>query len=154
MMYFMSDYLSNLFSLDGRVALVTGGSSGIGAAIGRALAAAGARVVLLARQDGQLAAAVSAIGQAGGQAGRVCADLSDRKAIPAACARVRELFGPPDILVNAAGVNIRPTLPRLSVAEWDLSLELNLTAPFLLGQEFGPAMAGWPARPAITSPAS
>ena len=138
----MPDYLSSLFSLEGRVALVTGGSSGIGAAVGRALAGAGAAVVLLARQEGLLGAAVAAIGQAGGQAARVCADLSDRAAIPAACDRVRELFGPPDILVNAAGVNIRPPLPRLTTAEWDASLELNLTAPFLLGQEFAPAMAG------------
>jgi gluconate 5-dehydrogenase len=55
------------------------------------------------------------------------------------------VFGEPDILVNAAGVNIRPPLGELSMQDWDTSLAVNLTAPFLLGQEFGPAMAarGW-----------
>jgi gluconate 5-dehydrogenase len=54
-------------------------------------------------------------------------------------------FGPPDILVNCAGVNVRPPLASLSVADWDLTMAVNLTAPFLLGQRFGPLMAarGW-----------
>src|SRR6266702_7401858 len=61
---------------------------------------------------------------------------------PAALTR---MSGSPNILVNAAGVNIRPPLAQLAQAEWDRTLEVNLTAPFLLGQEFGPAMAaqGW-----------
>lgn len=141
----MPDYLASLFSLEGRVALVTGGSSGIGAAMARALARAGARVVLLARQEGPLAAAVDAIRRHGQEAASVSADLADRSAIPAACDRVRSAFGPPDILVNAAGVNVRPPLDSLTVTDWDTSLEVNLTAPFLFGQQFGPAMAerGW-----------
>lgn len=55
------------------------------------------------------------------------------------------MFGEPDILVNCAGVNIRPPLPMLTVPQWDRSLAVNLTAPFLLGQQFGPPMAarGW-----------
>jgi gluconate 5-dehydrogenase len=54
-------------------------------------------------------------------------------------------FGPPDILVNCAGINLRPPLGSLSVEDWDTTMAVNLTAPFLLGQRFGPAMAerGW-----------
>jgi len=141
----MTDYLHRLFSLDGRVAVVTGGSSGIGKAMASALACAGARVVIVARQPAALDEVVSEIRSAGGQAGRVRADLGDRAAVGRACEAVRAVFREPDILVNAAGVNIRPPLAQLAQAEWDRTLEVNLTAPFLLGQEFGPAMAaqGW-----------
>jgi NAD(P)-dependent dehydrogenase (short-subunit alcohol dehydrogenase family) len=141
----MSDYLDRLFSLDGRVAVVTGGSSGIGRAMARALAAAGARVVLVARQASALDLAVAEIKSAGGTADRVSADLGDRARMAKACEDVSGKFGEPDILVNAAGVNIRPPLAQLTLDDWDRSLEVNLTAPFLLGQRFGAAMAarGW-----------
>src|SRR5262249_37295061 len=71
----MTEYLERLFSLNGRVAVVTGGSSGIGKAMGRALAAAGARVVLIARRASRLEQAVAEIRSAGGTADRVSADL-------------------------------------------------------------------------------
>ena len=59
--------------------------------------------------------------------------------------RAAEVFGEPDILVNCAGVNLRPPLGSLSFPDWDTSIAVNLTAPFLLGQRFGPSMAarGW-----------
>jgi NAD(P)-dependent dehydrogenase (short-subunit alcohol dehydrogenase family) len=141
----MSDYLDRLFSLDGLVAVVTGGSSGIGKAMACALAAAGARVVLVARQAPALDRAVAEIKSAGGTAGRVSADLGDRAAMGQACDDMSGKFGEPDILVNAAGVNIRPPLAQLTLDDWDRSLQVNLTAPFLLGQRFGAAMAarGW-----------
>jgi len=141
----MTSYLEGLFALKGRIAVVTGGSSGIGQAIARALAGAGASVVIVARQAAALDQAVAEIRAAGGDAGRVSADLGDRTEIGPACDRIEAAFGAPDILVNAAGVNIRPPLHELTAAEWDRSLELNLTAPFLIGQRFGPAMAsqGW-----------
>ena len=141
----MTDYLHHLFSLAGRVAVVTGGSSGIGRAMAGALASAGASVVLVGRQAGMLDEAVSGIRTAGGTAERVSADLGDRAAIGCACGLMGEPFGAPDILVNAAGVNIRPPLAELTAEDWDRSLEVNLTAPFLLGQHFGPGMAarGW-----------
>ncbi len=141
----MTDYLHSLFSLAGRVAVVTGGSSGIGKAMAAALAGAGASVVLVARQATPLAEAVAEIRTAGGMADLVSADLSDRAAIGQACEAIADPFGAPDILVNAAGVNIRPPLRELTMREWDTSLEVNLTAPFLLGQHFGPDMAagGW-----------
>jgi NAD(P)-dependent dehydrogenase (short-subunit alcohol dehydrogenase family) len=135
-------YLGHLFSLDGRVALVTGGSSGIGRAIGRALAGAGARVVLLARGEPPLADAVAAIEATGGTAGWVSADLGDRTATLAGAERAAAVFGEPDILVNSAGVNLRPPMDALTVEQWDQTIAVNLTAPFLLGQRFGPGMAG------------
>jgi NAD(P)-dependent dehydrogenase (short-subunit alcohol dehydrogenase family) len=141
----MADYLGELFSLDGRVALVTGGSSGIGRAIGRALAAAGARVVLMARGERQLAAAVADLRAAGGEATWVTADLGDRAALERGARQAAGKFGEPDIVVSCAAINLRPPMDALTVAEWDATMAVNLTAPFLLGQRFGPAMAarGW-----------
>src|SRR5215469_526852 len=134
-------FLPSLFSLQGRVALVTGGSSGIGHAMARALALAGARVVLLARREDPLDRAVHALRAAGCDAARVSADLADRAAVLHGAAAAAEPFGEPDIVVNAAGVNIRPPLGELTTADWDTLMAVNLTAPFLLGQRFGPAMA-------------
>jgi gluconate 5-dehydrogenase len=135
------DYLSSLFSLDGRLALVTGGSSGIGEGIAVALAGAGARVVLLARDKARLEAAASRMGAAGW----VSTDAADRAALTAAAGEVTARFGEPDILVSAAAVNLRPPLGEQTTASWDQTIEANLTAPFLLGQAFGPRMAarGW-----------
>jgi NAD(P)-dependent dehydrogenase (short-subunit alcohol dehydrogenase family) len=141
----VSGYLSSLFGLAGRVALVTGGSSGIGRAIAAALAGAGASVVVLARGESALAAAVDELAAGGGNAAWVSADLADREALHRAAGAAARPFGEPDILVSAAGVNIRPPLASLTAAEWDMLMAVNLTAPFLLGQHFGPRMAarGW-----------
>jgi NAD(P)-dependent dehydrogenase (short-subunit alcohol dehydrogenase family) len=139
------DFLSSLFSLTGRVAVVTGGSSGIGAEMASALARAGAQVVLVARDAERLGSTAAALRASGGQAAWVSADLADRSGVERAAAQAAEAFGSPDILVNCAGVNLRPPLASLSTADWDLTMAVNLTAPFLLGQRFGPLMAsrGW-----------
>ena len=141
----MADYLERLFSLAGRVAVVTGGSSGIGRAIAGALVGADARVVLVARGEPALADATAELTAAGGAVGFVSVDLGDRAAVASAAAQATAIFGQPDILVNCAGVNIRPPLPSLTAADWDRTLAVNLSAPFLLGQLFGPPMAarGW-----------
>jgi gluconate 5-dehydrogenase len=138
-------FLEELFSLAGRVAVVTGGSSGIGEGIAVALSRAGARVVLVARDSSRLDAAAAGLRAAGGEAAWVSADLADRAEVERAAAAVTAAFGSPDILVNCAGVNLRPPLAELSIADWDLTMAVNLTAPFLLGQRFGPSMAarGW-----------
>jgi NAD(P)-dependent dehydrogenase (short-subunit alcohol dehydrogenase family) len=140
-----TDYLRELFSLDGRVAVVTGGSSGIGLEMAVALARAGARVVLVARDAERLGAAVGRLRALGARAGWVSADLGDRSSLERAATEAAGVFGPPDILVNCAGINLRPPLEALTVPEWDVTIAVNLTAPFLLGQRFGPVMAarGW-----------
>jgi gluconate 5-dehydrogenase len=141
----MSDYLSELFSLAGRVAVVTGGSSGIGWGMAAALARAGAQVVLIARDPRRLEESAASLNAQGGKAAWIGADLADRAAVQRAASDAAAAFGEPDILVNCAGVNLRPPLADLTAAEWDLTMAVNLTAPFLLGQRFGPSMAarGW-----------
>jgi gluconate 5-dehydrogenase len=141
----LTGYLASLFGLDGRVALVTGGSSGIGRGMARAIAQAGARVVVLARGADALGETVADFRSAGLTADLVSADLAERPAVERAVAQVTGIFGPPDILVNAAGINLRPPLPDLTAGDWDRTIAVNLTAPFLLGQALAPAMAarGW-----------
>jgi NAD(P)-dependent dehydrogenase (short-subunit alcohol dehydrogenase family) len=141
----MNAYLDQLFSLGGRVAVVTGGSSGIGRAIAMALGQAGAMVVLVARDPARLADATAELTEAGCRAAAVSADLGDREAVHRAADEAVTPFGSPDILVNCAGLNLRPPLAELTTSQWDELMAVNLTAPFLLGQMFGPAMAerGW-----------
>jgi gluconate 5-dehydrogenase len=134
-------YLSHLFSLDGRVALVTGGSSGIGRAIAGALARAGASVVVVARKEADLIATVDELTAGGCRAARVSADLSTRDGVRAAADEAARAFGEPDILVNSAGINLRPPMSELDDEVWDTTMALNLEAPYLLGQRFGPGMA-------------
>ncbi|MEU6813311.1 SDR family oxidoreductase [Streptomyces sp. NPDC046860] len=134
-------YLSGLFSLDGRVAVVTGGSSGIGRAITEALARAGASVVVVARGEEALKATCDRLAGLGCRAGWVSADLGTRDGVRAAAEEAAGVFGEPDILVNCAGINLRPPYGELSDEEWDRTLAVNLTAPHLLGQRFGPGMA-------------
>lgn len=134
-------YLSELFSLEGRIALVTGGSSGIGRGISEALARAGARVVIVARKEAELTSTVEELSALGCRAARVSADLSTRTGVREAAEQAAGVFGEPDILVNCAGVNLRPPMSELSEEVWDSTMALNLDAPFLLGQRFGPAMA-------------
>ncbi|MEU6683321.1 SDR family oxidoreductase [Streptomyces sp. NPDC046832] len=135
------DYLSGLFSLEGRTAVVTGGSSGIGRAITGALARAGASVVVVARGEAGLAATVEELTAEGCRAAWVGADLSTRAGVRTAAERAVEAFGEPDILVNSAGINLRPPMDELGEDVWDATMAVNLEAPFLLGQRFGPGMA-------------
>jgi NAD(P)-dependent dehydrogenase (short-subunit alcohol dehydrogenase family) len=134
-------YLSELFSLDGRVAVVTGGSSGIGRAIAGALAGAGASVVVVARGEAALTATARELASHGGRAAWVSGDLSTRDGVRAAAEESAEVFGEPHILVNCAGVNLRPPMDELGEDVWDTTMAVNLEAPYLLGQRFGPGMA-------------
>jgi gluconate 5-dehydrogenase len=135
-------YLSELFSLEGRVAVVTGGSSGIGRAIAVALARSGASVVVVARREAELASAVAELAGHGCRAASVSADLGSRDAVAKAADEAAAAFGEPDILVSAAAVNLRPPMDDLGADVWDTTMAVNLDAPFLLGQRFGPGMAG------------
>lgn len=134
-------YLSEMFSLDGRVAVVTGGSSGIGRAIAGALARAGASVVAVARKEAELVATVDELTAEGCRAAWVSGDLSTRAGVRAAAEQAAEVFGEPDVLVNSAGINLRPPMGELGEDVWDTTMAVNLEAPFLLGQRFGPGMA-------------
>ncbi|GAA0794921.1 gluconate 5-dehydrogenase [Spirilliplanes yamanashiensis] len=141
----MSAYLDQLFGLTGRLAVVTGGSSGIGLAMATALGRAGARLVLVARRCGPLDDAVAALTALGVEAAAEPADLADRAAVKAVADTIVRGYGEPDVLVNAAAVNRRPPMDDLTEDDWDVTIRANLDAPFLLGQRFGPAMArrGW-----------
>ncbi len=129
--------IAPLFSLQGRTAFVTGGNSGIGLAIARALGLAGARLVLSARREVQLAQAVAELAAEGIAAQALPLDL--------ALAELGDIAASPDILVNAAGVNLRQPFAEVTAAAFDLHMALHLRAPFLLTQRFAPAMAarGW-----------
>lgn len=134
-----------IFDLAGRTALVTGASSGIGHEIALALAEAGADVVLVARRAAALDQACAAIRKYGVRAAAVAADLADRSALRDAAARAANCFGAIDILVNAAGINIRGELLAMREEDWDATLAINLGAPFFLTQALAPAMVekGW-----------
>jgi len=133
------------FSLTGKVALVTGGTSGIGRRQAVALAQAGAAVVLLGRREAQLQEAVVEIEAAQGRAAALPADLSDRARLPELAERAALPFGSIGILINAAGVNLRQPVAEISLASWDMTLNLNLAVPFFLARELVPAMMekGW-----------
>lgn len=133
---------TRLFDLAGKTACVTGASSGLGRHAASVLAASGARVIGVARRRDQLADWQAS---AGGETAVVTADLADRSALADIAAEVADQFGPPDILVNAAGINTRQTADDVTPEGWDVTLDLNLAAPFFLAQSFAPAMKarGW-----------
>jgi len=117
------------------VALVSGGSRGLGRLLSARLAVAGAAVALIARSPGELAAAVGEINRAGGVAAAVSADVTDRRATAAAVAELRERLGTVDILVNNAGIS-GPIGPAWQArpAEWWQAIEVNFGGAFVLTQ--------------------
>ncbi|MFW0793254.1 SDR family oxidoreductase [Gordonia sp. CPCC 205515] len=132
-----SPYLHKLFALDDRTALVTGGSSGIGQAIATALAGAGAHVIVAARTQSAIDDTVAAIRAGDGSADGVVADLSTR----AGAHGLADAVSGVDIVVNSAGINLRPPMRDLDETTWDATMSVNLDAPFVLGQRLAPAMA-------------
>lgn len=137
--------LAHLFSLCGRTALVSGGNSGIGLAIARALGLQGARPILVARGAAALDAAAATLRGEGIAAEALPADLGDPAGLDALAGRLAAVGDPVDILVNAAGVNLRKPFQEVTVADFDLHMALHLRAPFRLTQIVAPAMRtrGW-----------
>lgn len=132
----------HLFDLTGRVACVTGASSGLGRRAAVVLAAAGAQVVGVARREQALQSLRDEVGD---RAGFVVADVADRVALPETCAAISAPFGAPDIIIHAAGVNTRQAADDVTAEGWDQTLALNLSAPFFLSQALVPEMRakGW-----------
>ena len=126
-----------MFDLTGRVACVTGASAGLGQRAATVLAAAGAKVVGVARRAEMLGDWVAGIGE---NAAAVSADLSQRDQIAAIAEAVSKPFGAPDILVHAAGINTRQAADDVTPEGWDVTINLNLAAPFFLSQALVPAM--------------
>ena len=137
----MLDNIRQLFDLSGRVALCTGGSSGIGRRMALALSQAGAEVVLVGRNEASLAEAMEQIETGGGGRGAtVAADLLDHAALGDVVARASEAFGAPDILINAAGINLREPWDEITKASWEQTLDINLSTPFFLARHCIPGM--------------
>jgi 2-dehydro-3-deoxy-D-gluconate 5-dehydrogenase len=129
-----------IFDLAGRVALVTGGNGGIGLGIARGLAAAGAAIVIAARDRVKAEAAVASLTASGAKAAFVALDVADEGSCRAAIAAGVERWGRLDILVNNAGISIRKPPEDYSAAEWHAVLDTNLTGAFLCAQAAYPAM--------------
>jgi NAD(P)-dependent dehydrogenase (short-subunit alcohol dehydrogenase family) len=132
----------SLFDLTGRVACITGASSGLGRRAAVTLAAAGAHVVGVARRGDALETMQDEIGAA---ADFVVADIADRDHVRDLCDAVSGKFGSPDIVVHAAGINTRQAADDVTAQGWDQTLALNLSAPFFISQAFVPQMRakGW-----------
>lgn len=135
---------SSLFDLTGRRALVTGGSSGLGLAMAGALGRAGAELVLMSRQPQPLQEAAAQLRDQGLQVQTVACDLASPDAALQGAQQVLAL-GAVDILVNAAGVNLRQPFTQVTPQSWLTQIHLHLSAPFFLTQALAPAMAerGW-----------
>ena len=132
-------------SLENRGAVVTGGGRGIGAATARALARAGARVVVSARSTQEIEAVRDDLIGLGHQVWSMPCDVTDAEQVDALAKQSRELVGPVQILINNAGIASSAPLKDLTLAEWQRLMAVNATAPFLCTQAFMPGMleTGW-----------
>jgi gluconate 5-dehydrogenase len=131
---------ADLFDLSGRTALVTGSSRGIGLALARGLARAGARVVLNGRDAARLGSAADELRKEGLGVEIARFDVTDEAAVDAAVARIENAVGAIDILVNNAGMQLRRPLQDFSSADWHQLLETNVTSAFLVGRAVGRRM--------------
>ena len=129
-----------LFDLSGRVAVVTGGNGGIGLGMAKGMAAAGATIVVAARDAAKNKAAVQELTSAGGAASAIPVDVLQEQSCRALIEQTVRAHGRLDILVNNAGVNIRKQPEQYTAAEWHTVLDSNLTSAFLCSQAAYPAM--------------
>jgi gluconate 5-dehydrogenase len=125
---------ASTFRLDGRQALVTGSSAGIGLALARGLAQAGARVVLNGRDAARLAAAEHQLRDEGLGVAALAFDVTDRPAVDAGVEAIESTLGPIDILVNNAGMQRRAPFAEFAQADWDTLMRTNVDSLFHVGQ--------------------
>ncbi|MCE5257504.1 MAG: SDR family oxidoreductase [Chloroflexi bacterium] len=128
-------------SLSGQIALVTGASRGIGAAIAKALASAGSTILLVARSEPDLRQVQQSIESNGGMAVYTCADASKEEDVRRALGEVEQRFGRLDILVNCAGIGVFGPLVSTNTSDWDRVMATNARGPFLFCRESVPIMA-------------
>ena len=128
--------------LQGRIALVTGASKGLGKAMSIALAEAGAKLALVSRDVEKLEATAAEIRQAGGIAEVFRADVADETSVKALEQEVSTRLGNVQILINNAGVNVRKNITDFTLEEWNYVLGTNLTSVFLMCRSFVPHMKG------------
>jgi gluconate 5-dehydrogenase len=126
---------SDLFSLDGKIILVTGASRGLGRAMAAAMAEAGGHVVLNGRDRAALDAAAGALREAGGSVEIAAFDVTDEDAVKAAIEDIVARHGRLDVLVGNAGIQHRRPLLEFGTADWQRVLDTNLTACFVLARE-------------------
>jgi gluconate 5-dehydrogenase len=136
----MSTPLKDLFDLTGRVAVVTGGSTGLGLQMADALAEFGAKVVICARKAERLAAAEAQLRRWGGEVMSAACDVSRPEQVATLHDQVMERFGGCDILVNNAGRAWVAPVEDMPLERWQQVFDLNITAPFMLAQAFGREM--------------
>jgi NAD(P)-dependent dehydrogenase (short-subunit alcohol dehydrogenase family) len=131
--------------LAGRVAVITGGSRGLGRAMALALAAEGARIALVARDEEKLADTAAAVRAAGGEAATFTADVALEPSVDTLRDAVLARFGHAHILINNAGMNLRKPIHEYSLEEWMRVVNTNLTSVFLMCRAFIPQMKtlGW-----------
>lgn len=130
----------SLFSLEGRRALITGSSQGIGFALAEALAGAGAQVVLNGRNRGSLDAARERLREAGFAAEVAAFDVTDPEAAKAAIDQIESDLGPVDVLVNNAGIQRRASLEQFGLSDWDELMRVNLDSVFYVSRAVAPYM--------------
>ncbi len=129
-------------SLQGKVAVITGGSRGLGRAMAVALAAGGASVALVARDRAKLAESAGAVEQAGGKASLHVADVAVEADVLALEKEIAARYGKVHILINNAGINLRKTITEFTLEEWNGVVNTNLTSVFLMCRAFVPHMKG------------
>lgn len=132
-------------TLEGHVAVVSGASKGLGKAMSEALAAKGAAIALVARNEALLDGVAEGIRAGGGTAEVIVADVTDEAAVADVQRQVTDKLGVCDIIINNAGINNRKAIDEFTLEEWQQILNVNLTGPFLLSRAFVPEMKkkGW-----------
>ena len=128
--------------LDGKVAVITGASRGLGRAMATALAAEGAKLALVARDREKLDSVANEVRQLGGQAAVFVADVTDESRVGNLAGEVKEALGDAAILINNAGINIRKKLVDFTLDEWTSVLDTSIKSTFLMCRAFVPQMMG------------